>query len=289
MSSGIAGVLNRVNGQLLSFVSVLPSSSATATAPNVCSNAFVLIPGLTDGMMSMCYTKSLNSALLSINYSLVQLNLSSSFYQFGFQDLEQDKKDIQDIVKFLKSEYKFDKIILCGHSTGCQDILYLLRYGEVSPLINGVILQGGVSDRDDILNTEDGPAMIAEAEKLKSENKADHFLTYQHCDAPVTASRFLSLAGRLTKDDMFSVDLTKEELAPILEPVTVPTLIVYSSEDEYVPDKEGQRAFADQMVEVLKRTSPLVQLEYIEGADHGLSTGGEAFVQLVMNFIKKQF
>ncbi|XP_011406884.1 PREDICTED: uncharacterized protein LOC105314416 [Amphimedon queenslandica] len=288
MSSGITGVLNRVNGQLLSFVSVLPSSNATA-APNVCNNAVVLIPGLTDGMMSMCYTKSLNAALLSIDYSLVQLNLSSSFYQFGFQDLEQDKSDIQDILNFLKREYKFDKIILCGHSTGCQDILYLLRYGEVSRLIDGVILQGGVSDRDDILSTEDGPAMIAEAEKLKSENKAEYFVTYKHCDAPITASRLLSLAGRLTKDDMFSVDLTKEELAPILQPVTVPILIVYSSEDEYVPDKEGQRAFADRMVEVLKSTSPSVQLEYIEGADHGLSTGGEAFVQLVTDFIKKQF
>ena len=289
MSSGIVGVLNRVNGQLLSFVSVLPPSNATATGPNVCSNALVLIPGLTDGIMSMCYTKSLNSALLSINYSLVQLNLSSSFYQFGFHDLEQDKKDIQDIIKFLKREYKFDKIILCGHSTGCQDVLYLLRYGEVSSLIDGVILQAGVSDRDDIFNTEDSPAMLAEAEKLKSENKVDHFLTYKHCGAPITASRFLSLAGRLTKDDMFSVDLTKEELAPILQSVRVPILIVYSSEDEYVPDKKGQRAFADRMVEVLKSTSPSVQLEYIEGADHGLSTGGEAFVQLVTDFIKKQF
>lgn len=289
MSCGIPGLISRIDGQLLAFVSTQLQSSSTGSTPGVCSNAVILIPGLTDGIMSMCYTQQLNTALLSIDYSLVQINISSSFYQFGFQSLEQDKKDIAAIVKYLKNEYKFNKIILCGHSTGCQDILFLLRYGNISSLIDGVVLQGGVSDRDGIMGLmAEAPEMLSEARELERAGKVDHFLTLKHCNAPITAARFLSLAGRLTDDDMFSIDLTEEELAPILNCVKVPILLVYSGKDEYVPDIEGQRVFANRMVKVLKESSPLVELEYIEEADHGLSTGSDAFVKLMINFINKQ-
>ena len=60
---------------------------------------------------------------------------------------------------------------------------------------------------------------------------------------PVTAARYASLAGRATADDMFSSDLTDEELAAKLGHVAAregrgkrSTLWVFSGADEYVPE-----------------------------------------------------
>ena len=54
-------------------------------------------------------------------------------------------------------------------------------------------------------------------------------------------SRLLSLAGRLTEDDMFSTDLTEEELDPILNSVKIPIQLCFSENDEYVPDISAQK------------------------------------------------
>lgn len=278
------GVLSRVseeNRHLLTFVS-------TSSAHSICSNAFVLIPGLTDGFLSLEHVSvALNLALLQIDYSLVQVNLSSSFDQFGFQSLDEDQRELDTLIQFIKDKYKFNKIVLMGHSTGCQDILYLFKHGHHSALVDGIILQAAVSDRDSILATDTTPSMLAEAHQLEREGKVNHFLTKRHCDAPITAKRFLSLAGRLTPDDMFSVDLTDQELTPILSSVQVPALLVFSKEDEYVPDKEKQISFADRMVRVLKVTSPVVDLLYVPGADHSLTTGSQLFIERVTSFITK--
>ena len=61
--------------------------------------------------------------------------------------------------------------------------------------------------------------MLKEAQALKEEGKEDAFLSEKLFGAPLTAYRFLSLAGRLTDDDMFSVDLMKEGLETILSPM----------------------------------------------------------------------
>jgi len=102
------------------------------------------------------------------------------------------------------------------------------------------------------------------------EGKEDALLTEKLFGAPITAYRFLSLAGRLTDDDMFSVDLREDELEPILTPVRVPILLCFSERDEYVPDKVGQKAFALRMIKVLKKNSSRVECRYFSG-DHGLS------------------
>lgn len=264
---------------LLGFVS-LTSTKA------VCSNALILVPGLTDGFMSLDYTEHLSSELLKIEYSLVQVNLSSSFYQFGVCSLQSDCRELTQLVKYIKKEYNFKNIVFLGHSTGAQDALFFVGHSEMSELIDGFILQGAVSDRDVISTMESTPRMLEEAHRLKADGKLDSVLSEKFEGAVITARRYLSLAERLGEDDMFSIDLTKEEMKQIIPQVQVPIALCYSAEDEYVPDKEGQRQMATRLDDTLKLTSPKVYMKYFSG-DHGLSKPEyySPFVEYVCNFV----
>ena len=281
----IPGVMSRFSEKdhhLLAFISVNAKHM-------FCKNAVVLIPGLTDGMMTMSYTTALHCELLNIDYSLVQVNLSSSFYQFGFHSLHDDMEELTQLVNFLKEKWRFNKVIFLGHSTGCHDSLYFLRYSSLAKSIDAVVLQGAVSDRDGIVVMKETPSMLSEAKELKQNGKENKILEEFHLGAPITASRFLSLAGRLTPDDMFSVDLSSDELTPILSPVQVPILMCFSDKDEYVPDETAQRNVAQRMTNVLKQhnSSGIVEALYLHG-NHGLSDKEfyEPFVEKVCIFIK---
>ena len=97
---------------------------------------------------------------------------------------------------FLKTQFGFRKIVLLGHSTGAQDALYFLRYGkpEITSLVNGVILESGVSDREGLLNKEPYasqlPPLIEEAKKLVSDGKGEIIISERvFGDSPITANR----------------------------------------------------------------------------------------------------
>ena len=217
---------------------------------------------------------------------MVQVNLSSSYLQFGFISLKSDCSELTKLMMKIKQLYRFERVAMLGHSTGAQDALYFARYGEAADSVDAIILQGAVSDRDFLAKEEGTPQMLKEAEKLKEEGKEDAFLIKRLHGAPITAYRFLSLVGRLNDDDMFSVDLTEEELKPILSPVKVPILVCFSEQDEAVLDRLAQKAFAVKMISILKESSPRVECRYFPG-DHGLSKVEyyEPFMSCVCEFL----
>ena len=254
----------------------------------VCSNALVLVPGLSDGFMSLKYTEHMSNQLMTVNYSLVQVNLSSSFLQYGVSSLARDCIELTQLVKYIKSEYKFQKVVFLGHSTGTQDALYFAKHSEASALIDGFILQGAVSDRDILTEIKSTPRLLEEAKRLKAEGKSDALLSETFEGAQITAYRFLSLAERLGDDDMFSVDLSSDELRSIIPKVQVPITLCYSADDEYVSDKAGQREMAKRLNDVLKESSPKVEMKYFSG-DHGLSKAEYycPFIEYVCSFVSK--
>lgn len=256
----------------------------------LCSNGVVLIPGLTDGFMSMAYSAKLAKALHTMDYSLVQMQISSSFMQFGFNSIQGDCKELTVLICFLKEELKFNRVVLLGHSTGAQDSLYFLRHSTMRDAVNAVILQGAVGDRDVIHSDPSLLVMLEEATKLRhrQEGKEETFLREFLFGAPVTVRRFLSLSERLSDEDMFSVDLTEEELTPILKVVRVPIMLCYSSGDEYVADCGAQKRLAARIVTVLKSSSSLVECRYYDG-NHGLTDEAMylPFVKDVISFLVK--
>lgn len=85
-------------------------------------NALVFIGGLTDGPHTIPYIRTVAAkieAATSIDYSVFEIRIRSSFDGFGFGRLAEDVEDISAVVKYLRSLGK-EKIVLMGHSTGCQ-------------------------------------------------------------------------------------------------------------------------------------------------------------------------
>jgi len=119
--------------------------------------------------------------------------------------------------------------------------------------MGGVVLQGAVSDREAMeleARSEGGDAgvrklraAVKSAAEMKRQGKGDDLMPRNTPGAfgtPITAARYLSLAGRGGADDMFSSDLKAEELKEKLGHVCdgnpgCRALLVFSGADEYVP------------------------------------------------------
>ena len=284
MSSFVDGRLfqfSKTDKNLVAFVSL-------GSDHKPCKNAVILIPGLTDGFMSMAYSSNLSKTLREKDFSLVMAQISSSFMQFGFSNIDKDCDELTLLVSHLKEEMAFEKIVFIGHSTGAQDVVYFLRQSPMKDVVDAVVLQGAVGDRDSITADPNLLKLLGEARKLREEGRENVFLSEPLYDAPVTALRFLSLAERLSKEDMFSVDLTEEELSRIFKAVRVPILLCFSAEDEYVPDHPAQKKMAEKLVNVLAKQVPQVEYKYFTG-DHGLTqeTMYSPFVKYAAEFIFK--
>ncbi|KAL2256756.1 hypothetical protein VTK26DRAFT_1179 [Humicola hyalothermophila] len=161
-----------------------------------------------------------------------------------------------------------------GHSTGCQDCLeYATRFlldgdrggraegtaegekeeeeeaGEEEEWkrerrVDGIVLQGPVSDREAIGMSEDAgevEASLRVAKRMVEEGRGADVMRKEDLPAgwrgvPVTAERWASLAGVGGADDYFSSDLDDEKLKTIWGRLEQPVLILPSERDEWVPE-----------------------------------------------------
>lgn len=90
--------------------------------PTSAKNAIVFVGGLFDGPHTVNYTRPLAKLLENssdLDYSVFEIRMRSSFIGFGTSSLKNDVEDISALVKYLRSIGR-EKIVLFGHSTGCQ-------------------------------------------------------------------------------------------------------------------------------------------------------------------------
>lgn len=88
-------------------------------------NALIFIGGLQDGPHTTPYIRTVSKLLEQaedVNYSVFEIRLRSSFIGYGTTSLADDVADISALVKYLRSIGR-EKIVLLGHSTGCQVFL----------------------------------------------------------------------------------------------------------------------------------------------------------------------
>ncbi|KAL2135286.1 hypothetical protein VTI74DRAFT_9166 [Chaetomium olivicolor] len=221
--------------------------------PTQLENALVFIGGLGDGPHTIPYVRTLAlhlSRLPHLSYSVFEARLTSSFTGFGYSALGQDARELADLVRYLRTRLGKKRVVLMGHSTGCQDCLeygtkkekHLSLQGE-EVRVDGFVLQGPVSDRQAIAMTEDKrevEAALRVAEGMLEKGRAEdamerEVLPRSWRGSPVTAYRWCSLAGVGGDDDYFSSDLPDEKLEAIWGKLEVPVLIVPSEKDEWVP------------------------------------------------------
>eukprot|EP01134_Creolimax_fragrantissima_P007850 CFRG7850T1 len=251
----------------------------------------VFLGGLGDGLLAVEYVPDLIDTVGPLGWSVVQPILSSSYTAYGHLSIANDVRDIDDLLTTLFDRHKCQcgsapKFILLGHSTGCQDIISFLRSGRNTSHISKAILQAPVSDREYISTLENASRCLTIAKSMVAEGKALEFMPRDSWDIPITAERYASLAGRMTPDDMFSSDLTDEELTNIFGHVTIPTLWVFGLDDEYVP------AFVDKvkMGERIEWSMPCSNsvLFFVQGGNHALEGKSSTFCAEVHRFLMSE-
>ncbi|TGJ79429.1 hypothetical protein E0Z10_g9333 [Xylaria hypoxylon] len=234
------------------FPSPTPHACAYEIGPQNAKNSLVFIGGLGDGPHTVPYTRAIAKRLeedTSVSYSMFEFRLKSSYSAFGFARLVDDVADITALVKYLRSIGK-ERVILMGHSTGCQDCLEYTAPAHDTPPVDGYILQAPVCDRDAIaleMGNDQLEKSIAAAKKLIDAGRSHERMTLTQLpgfmqDTPISAWRWYSLVAADGEDNYFSPDLTDEVAASYWKRIGKPLLILHSGNDEFIPDsldKEG--------------------------------------------------
>ncbi|XP_057771824.1 UPF0613 protein PB24D3.06c-like [Salvia miltiorrhiza] len=245
----------------------------------------VFIGGLQEGILAAEYLEPLAIALEKEHWSLVQYLFSSSYHGYGVSSLKQDASELDQLISYLIDKEDSHGVILLGHSTGCQDIVFYLRSNAAcSRAVRAAILQAPVSDRESF--QEAGfTNMIDLASNMINQGRPYDFMPRKaHPHVPITAYRYHSLCAKNGDDDMFSSDLSDDELKQKLGHMSAtPTLIIFSMEDEYVP----QHVNKQELVGRLCRAMGGAERVEIECGNHSLSNRIEEAVQSIMEFVKR--
>jgi len=259
------------------------------------SNYIIFIAGLTDTFLSVGYLPLLQQSLEG-RYNIVSVLTRSSGHGFGTGTLQRDAEDIEKMVDYLyhkQGQNNQLKIILLGFSTGCNDIVwYLKHYSKHKEIIRAIILQGPVSDREYLRTLPNNEELLSLAYDMIVNNMGDELMPRNNnmMRIPITAERFFSLAGERTSEDLFSTDLTENEFINKLGHIDIPTLIVYSLKDEYIPDniKHKIPTTAEIMKKIIGKNSNICDILLLEEANHAIDnneTSINIFVKKCVEFL----
>ncbi|XP_077218918.1 alpha/beta-Hydrolases superfamily protein [Tasmannia lanceolata] len=247
----------------------------------------IFIGGLTDGFLATEYIEPLSVALENEKWSLVQPLLSSSYTGYGTSSLKQDSLELDQLIGYLINKENSEGVVLLGHSTGCQDIVHYMRTNAAcSRAVRAAILQAPVSDREYRATLPETAAMIDLATTMISEGRAMDLMPKEaNPDAPITAYRYHSLCAYMGDDDMFSSDLSDDQLRLKLGHMSnTPCQVMFSMADEYVPEYVDKKALVERLCKAMGGTEKVE----IEWGNHSLSNRVEEAVQAILDFVKRE-
>ncbi|XP_057956793.1 UPF0613 protein PB24D3.06c [Malania oleifera] len=247
----------------------------------------IFIGGLTDGFLATEYLESLAIALENEKWSLVQLLLSSSYSGYGTSSLKQDALELDQLISYLINKEDSEGVVLLGHSTGCQDIVhYMHTNAACSRAVRAAILQAPVSDREYRATLPETAALIDLASNMISEGRGSELMPREaDPSAPMTAYRFHSLCAYMGDDDMFSSDLSDDQLKTRVGHMSnIPCQVIFSMADEYVPEYVDKKA----LVERLCRAMGGAEKVEIEWGNHSLSNRVAEAVHAIIDFVKRE-
>jgi len=301
-----AGTLHRYTKRLVAFEHAsAPSSSSGGAAP---ANLVLWIGGLGDGLLTVSYPRTL-AAALPPTWALAEVLLTSSYAGFGTSSLARDARELGACVEYFRALRPAAKIVLMGHSTGSQDAMeYVAGKGAAErPKVDGVILQGSVSDREGLresLSTDTYEKLVKVSKEYIDNGRADDVIPASlgvkvYGRVPVTAYRWDSFLGAegpgKGDDDYFSSDLSVEKLRETFGAFKdVPLMIVFSEDDEHCPKHIDKQALVNKWTNIVKENGGIVDEQYggiVPKAHHNYDQDPEEVVQdlcrRVSGFVEK--
>ncbi|KAH9825409.1 DUF1749-domain-containing protein [Teratosphaeria destructans] len=243
-AQGVPGTLHYIPPDLAAFEPTKPLVQSPDT------NTLLWIGGMFDTFLSVKYPFEIAKALGS-NWSLATTSLSSAGKAWGVSSIARDAEEVGKIVAYFKRQRPNGKVVIMGHSTGCQDCMeYVVgAKADQRPPVNGVILQAPVSDRE-ALEDELPKAHMEEANQLalkmcreghKDDAMPNRLTRPVFGRLAITAKRWLDVASpgpnHSGADDYFSSDLPDERLKSTFGklPPTTPLLILEGDADPSIP------------------------------------------------------
>ncbi|RWR76648.1 UPF0613 protein PB24D3.06c [Cinnamomum micranthum f. kanehirae] len=275
---------NQLHGSLFKYGSK-PAQVAFKTGDF--KQQVIFVGGLTDGLLATEYLVPLSIALENEKWSLVQTLLTSSYIGYGTSSLKQDSMELDQLIGYLINKENSEGVVLLGHSTGCQIIVHYMRTNAAcSRAVRAAILQAPVSDREYRATLPETAEMIDLAATMISEGRAMDLLPREaNPDAPITAYRYHSLCAYMGDDDMFSSDLSDDQLRLRLGHMSnTPCQVIFSMADEYVPEYVDKAALVERLCKAMGGADK-VEIEY---GNHSLSNRVEEAVQAIIDFVKRE-
>ncbi|KAK6361840.1 hypothetical protein TWF730_005553 [Orbilia blumenaviensis] len=295
------GILHHYTKELTAFEFDSPVLRSRDGKPNT----LLFIGGLGDNLLTVPYV----SALVRTGWSVVQVVISSTASGWGTGNLTRDAKELAICISYFKIHLSRPRVVLLGHSTGCQDIMHYLCRLEVSQQahgqLDGAILQAPVSDREAMavmMGQDTYDRSWKHAQKLIKSGRGGEIMpariTREVFEAPCSANRWYSLTSPNMdgEDDFFSSDIGEEMLEGTfggITPAGTPLLIVYSGDDEFVPQRVDKVGLVERWVRVCVRMGVNVDVGnsgVVEKATHNFakceSSVFEEFLGRVVRFLK---
>ncbi|RMZ70370.1 dolichol-phosphate mannosyltransferase [Pyrenophora seminiperda CCB06] len=288
------GTAHKYSKRRIAFEHASSSSSASSTTPNT----LLWVGGLSDGLLTVPYPTQIAKSLPS-SWTISEVLLSSSYKGWGTGSLSRDARELGECVSYFKNLRPGKKIVVMGHSTGCQDIMeYLVgKEHEKREGLDAVILQGGVSDREawEVFgkNGREKKALeeaIKMAKGMVDAGKGKEILpregnaVLEEMGGPLSAYRAYSLLAKDGDDDYFSSDLSDEHFAQTFGkiPQSTPVCFLLGSEDPYVPASIDRASLLQRWTRIIREGGGVVDDEdggVVPGAHHNLEGDSDEVVQ----------
>ncbi|KAI9821353.1 MAG: hypothetical protein M1832_003359 [Thelocarpon impressellum] len=274
--SSHAGILHHYTNDLVAFEHTFPDR----TPPR---NTLLFTAGLSEGLLSPPYITTL-AKLLPPGWCLVQTLLSSSYKGWATSSLRQDAIETAECVRYLRQLRSDGKLVLMGHSTGCQATMHYLTGPDyqIRPPVDGAVLQAPVSDREAgeaLLPRDLLASSVAIATQMVANGRGEDVMpsaaTGGCLGTAPSAQRWLSLASPAHdgEDDLFSSDLSDAQLRQTFGslPPTTPLCILYSGADQFVPAHVDKQALVERWKASVRAGAGIVDEAHsavVPGASH---------------------
>ncbi|KAF9348638.1 hypothetical protein BGX26_012968 [Mortierella sp. AD094] len=256
----LSGTLSIYNPQ--TRLTIFESGPENSTA------SVVFIGGLLDGYHALPYLPLLGKTLAEqLGMSLIQVMLSSSHMGYGISSLQEDVKELDVLFDFLREKRAKTRLFIVGHSTGCQDAISYACYGKHKEAIQGIVLQGPVSDREFMASSMDMYGKYLRlSQRMINDGKVEK--------------------NKLGDDDMFSSDIPFEKMQELFGQVKSPLVMVHSAKDEYIPDHVNKEKLISQLAAACPSSVGAIVLP---DADHSISDQASQamFCDVVVQFLRQ--